>query len=246
VHELSVISIAVIGNTTCPVSDIYQADLHFSDIDVLLQAFGAATFAFQMCPPILFAQIIKINNLRVQAWESTWLEPRDLSHSAHDILRSIYDFSPEQWENSKPSSRADWISLGSTYQAAITLYCVYSLQSLSILPQSPSLRDCCDRNGQMLWSCLSETLASPKTRRFALWPLVLLGVDAINIDTTRRVFIQTNLLEMSRHLGTRVPLIAKGVLERFWTSGKTKWDECFDQPFAFATQIAVDLSGLLH
>lgn len=79
-----------------------------------------------------------------------------------------------------------------------------------------------------------------------LWPLVVLGVEAADLGRMAiREFVKEQLEGMSRHAGTYVPLTAKSVLERFWASGKTSWDSCFDRPYVFTTQIAVDMSRLL-
>ena len=198
-----------------------------------------------MCPPLLFGEIIKINDIRMRAtkYESTGAE--DLSHEAYRSLSHIHEFSPEQWAESKPSSKEDWMLVGKVYQAAVTLYCIYSLQSLSVLPQSSSLRACCTTYSQLLQVLLTEALSSPRIKRFMLWPLVLLGMAAVNGGTAMRHFVEKQLPEMSRHVGTYVPLTAKGILERFWASGETRWDACFDRPYVFATQIAVDLSRIL-
>lgn len=78
-----------------------------------------------------------------------------------------------------------------------------------------------------------------------LWPLVVLGVEAVNGDLEMRSFVEKQLPEMSRQVGTSVPLTAKAVIERFWASGETRWDACFDRPYVFVTQIAVDLQQLI-
>ena len=101
-------------------------------------------------------------------------------------------------------------------------------------------------HGQLLHSCLNEALSSPRVKRFMIWPLVVLGVEVVHGGLETRTFVRKQLLEMSRHAGTYVPLTAKGVLERFWTSSETGWDSCFDKPYAFTTQIAVDTSRILR
>lgn len=78
-----------------------------------------------------------------------------------------------------------------------------------------------------------------------LWPLVMLGMEAVHGGAAMRSFVAKELPELSRHIGTYVPLTAKAVLEKFWASGETRWDACFDRPYAFAAQIAVDLSGVV-
>ena len=171
-------------------------------------------------------------------------EAEDRSQEAFGVLHRIHEFIPEQRADSKPSSKGDWLLAAKAYHPAVAIYCISSLQSLSILPPTSSLKARCTAHGQLLLTFLNEALSSPKIKRFMLWPLVVLGVEAVNGDASIRAFVSKQLPEMSRHIGTYVPLTAKGVLERFWASGETRWDACFDRPYAFATQIAVDLSRM--
>ncbi|KAL5362946.1 fungal-specific transcription factor domain-containing protein, partial [Aspergillus floccosus] len=237
------VSLAVIGDTSSPASDLAMTTLQL-ETDFILERFGSGIFAFQMCPTHLFAEIIRINHLRARASKQDPAELNDLIHEAYNILRRIHDFSSEQWTQSKPSSKVDWMLLGNVYQAAVALYCILSLQSLSILPRTPLFRASCTSHGQYLQQQLNKALPSPRIKRFTLWPLVVLGVEAVNGGAGMRAFVREQLPEMSRHVGSYVPLTAKDVLERFWASGETRWDACFDRSYMLVTQIAVDLSGL--
>ncbi|KAM0100700.1 hypothetical protein ACP6JE_004703 [Aspergillus fumigatus] len=205
---------------------------------------GNGVFDFQMCPKPLFAEIIRINHLRVQAWKQSPTRPGPLAQEAYGVLNRINTFSSERWADSKPSSKEDWRIVGESYQAAVSLYCILSLQSLSVLPLNPSLRASCASCGRLLQDLLNEALSSPRIKRSVLWPLVVLGVLAVNGGAGMRAFVREHLPEMSRHIGSYVPLMAKALLEKFWASGETSWDACFDKPYTVVTQIAVDLSQL--
>lgn len=222
-----------------------MTDSHLDELDFILKQFGGSISPFQMCPPTLFAEIIRINHLRMRAAQHDPMRAENLAQEAYRILDRIHGFSPEQWTESKPLSKEDWILLGNIYQAAVALYCISSLQNLSVLPLSSSLRAQCATHGQILNSHLNKALSSPRVKRFMIWPLVVLGVEAVHGGLAMRTFVQDQLLEMNRHVGTYVPVTAKGVLERFWASCETGWDSCFDRPYAFTTQIAVDMSGIL-
>ena len=198
-----------------------------------------------MCPPALFAEIIKINHLRMQATRHDPSTTEKCAQEAYSIAARVHDFSPERWAQPKPSSNKDWMRLGNIYQAAVGLYCILSLQSLSVLPRSLSLRTQCARHAQILQVLVKQALSSPKTKRFMIWPLVVLGVEAVHGDSALRTSVGQQLVELSRYAGTYVPLLAKSVLERFWVSGETAWDSCFDRPYAFTTQIAVDMSAII-
>ncbi|KUJ09632.1 uncharacterized protein LY89DRAFT_701176 [Mollisia scopiformis] len=234
--------VAVIANTTCPASDLTMTSSQLDEIEFLQKQYSDAASPFMMCPFTLFAQIIKINHLRMRATACETKEINDLSQEAYNILERIHDFSPEEWANSKFSSKADWLLIGKVYQASIVLYCILSLQSLSVLPTTALLQASCSAHGRHLHLLLDQGLASQKIKRFMIWPLVLLGVQAIHEDLATRAFVSKQLPELSRDVGTYVPLMAKRVLESFWGSGKTDWDACFDRPYVFTTQIAVDTS----
>jgi hypothetical protein len=213
---------------------------HFEDLEFILGLSGTDN---QILPPPLFAEIVKINHLRTVAMQPRGPE-QDIVQEAFNILHRIYSFSSEQWASSKPLSQDDWILLANIHQAAVSIYCISSLQSISILPHTPSLRAQCVAHGQNLQHLLPSALSSPRLKLFMLWPLVMLGMEAVHGGPAMRSFVAKELPELSRHVGTYVPLTAKAVLEKFWASGETRWDACFDRPYAFAAQIAVDLSGV--
>lgn len=234
----------MISNTTSPATDLAMTNSHPEQLKFILEQDGDRSFPSEMCPVPLLAEIIKINHLRVRTADCIPTCLGDLPSEAYEILDAIDTFSPQQWANSKPSSKQDWMLMGSVYQKAVAVYCISSLQSLLSLLSSlqGSLRARCATHGQVLQTLLGEALACPRIKRFMVWPLVCLGIEAAHGNASMRTFVAQKLSEMSRHVGTHVPLTAKGVLERFWASGDTRWDACFDRPYAFATQIAIDIS----
>jgi hypothetical protein len=243
--DLHQYSLAVIANTTCPASDLAMTESHLGALDLLLQHYGAAVTPLHMCPLPLFAEIVRISHLRAQAMERNGAPLVDISQDAYSILERIHDFSPEQWAMTKISAPEIWALVGRAYRAAVALYCILALQSVPVLPVTSSLRACCTTHGELLQILLEETLVSSQIKRSMLWPLVVLGVEAVHQTPARRAFITRQLPLLSHDVGTQVPLTAKRVLERFWRSGETSWDSCFDKPYAFTMQIAVDTSRLL-
>jgi hypothetical protein len=238
-----------------------MAPAHLGALEAIMALSNTTITSFQMCPRSLFAEIIRINYLRMQATEyhTQGLEPQDLSQEAHAILERIHLFSPEHWADTKPRSRQDWALMGTIYQTSITLYCVSSLQSLAVLPTTPSSRAECAVHATHLHQLLTQAVTSRRIQRFTLWPLVVLGVEAARHEQheqhpesgsggggqAMRDFVAAQLPVLSRHVGTYVPLTAKHVLEKFWASGETEWDRAFDRPYAFFTQLAVDTSRIL-
>ncbi|KAI1736700.1 putative C6 finger domain protein [Xylaria scruposa] len=242
---LCIVFVTVIGNTTSSASNLSMTGFHIEQLEDIVEQYSTGIFLFQMCPPTLFAEIIRINHIRMKAAKYESIKVDDLSQEADRILSRACAFSAQEWAASKPSSEQDWALLGCVYQAAVILYCILSLQSLSILPSETSLRSRCATQGRLLRGLLNQTLSSPRTRRFMLWPLVLLGVEAVNCNETMRSFVEEQLSNMSSYIGSYAPLVAKDILVRFWTSGETRWDACFDRPYVFSSQLAVDISWVL-
>ncbi|GJC97509.1 C6 zinc finger protein [Colletotrichum higginsianum] len=242
-HEaLTSFSVGIITNTTCPRSHLETSAIsHLEALDFMIDQYGSAMTPSQVWPPQLLAEVIKITHLRLQVTRKRTGSLERISEEAYETLDRIQGFSPEQLSESKASSREDWTCIGNVYKSAVALYCVLSLQSASVLPETPTLRASCAAHGQHLQHLLSTSLSSPRTRMFMFWPLILLGVEAVHGDATTRDFVSKHLLELSRVVGTSVPLTAQRVLASFWASGDQSWDACFDRPYPFTTQIAVDI-----
>lgn len=246
-------SIAVMGDMMSPATDFSMAPSQLEELDTLMEQYGNMPFAFQGFPVPVFAEIIKINYLRMRAAKQMPTGTMDFTHEAFEILNRIQQFSPGQWAESKPSAkRDDWVLLGKIHQTALALYCINSLQSLSVLPQIPSLRGCRVSQSQQLQTLLERGLPVPSINKpsinlFMPWPLIVLGVEAVNGGVAMRAFVQEQLPDMSRRTGMLAPLTAKNVLQGFWDSGETSetgWDSCFDRPYAFVMDPAVNVSKL--
>ncbi|KAL2145173.1 hypothetical protein VTI28DRAFT_7809 [Corynascus sepedonium] len=239
---------AVIGNTTCPAADLSMTRSHLIALDVIQKLYRTTLTPFQMCPAPLFAEIIRINHLRHRAvrYASQGVGvPNELAQQAHETLSRVHAFSPAHWASTKPRSHSDWALMGAIYQVAVALYGASALRSLSVLPAtvatvSPPF------DAQLLQRLLTRAIECQRIRHFTLWPLVVLGVQAAHKDCAEaRDFVTAQLPVLARHGGTYAPLTAKGVLEKFWTTGETHWDACFDRPYAFVMQIAVDTGPIL-
>lgn len=214
--------------------------VHVDTIDLMMEQYNGEVAPLVLCPMPLFAAMIRINHVRMQAATQNAPWDENLSLQADDILRRITSFSPEEWSRSKASSQDSWELIGGAYQAAMILYCIWSLQSVSLIPRNTEQRSRCLHTRMALHSLLEKGLSLSPTNRVLLWPLVVLGVEAVYGETEVRSFVARELSDMSRRLGTFVPLTAVRTLETFWKSGGTDWDSCFDRPYAFTTQIAVD------
>jgi hypothetical protein len=221
----------------------------------------------------------------------------DLSGSTWSILSRIeHGFSASDWADyksrmSNPCSptpisptqasstpardrRHDWLLVGRAYQSAAALYCILSLQSVSLLtaptPSSSKfgldLQERCTAHARILRTLLAEGLASARIKRFLVWPLVVLGVCAHpghgflsspgqegggnweggegEEGEGLQEFVKRSLRELSCYAGSCVPLTAEGMLNRYWATATPVWDRCFDRPYVFTGQVAVDTKAL--
>ncbi|KAL2150544.1 hypothetical protein VTH82DRAFT_7107 [Thermothelomyces myriococcoides] len=230
-----------------------MTQIHLAAFDAIQELSKTALVSFQLCPTPLFAEIIKINHLRYRAakYASRGLAVvRELVKEALETLERIRTFDPDLWASTKPRSQSDWALMGHIYHVAAMMYWSSSLQSISVLlSTTPSLPPppvpCAVAQVPLLHSLLTRAVACPHLRHFTLWPLVVLGVQAAGEDGVgARDFVAAELPALARSGGTNAPLTAKRVLERFWASGETQWDACFDRPYAFVMQIAVDTSRI--
>lgn len=233
------------GDTSSPASDLLLVPDDLETLLFVVEQHGSNPFAFQGFPTELFTEVTKINYLRMQASKRLPVEADDLVHEATRILTRVQRFSPEKWADSKPSqNREAWVLLGMIRRASIILYCIYSLQSVCVLPDSPFYRDLCELHSQNLHLLLQRAVVMPSLKLFMLWPLLVLGVSAVHGSLEMRGFVRFQLPEISKYTGMLAPLTAKSVLERFWDSGYTTWDQCFDRPYAFIMQPSVERSKI--
>lgn len=229
------------GDTSSPAFQLALASSDMEALGFMITEHAQNPFAFGTHPAALFREILAINHLRIKALE---IVPVNFIRPAYQILDRIQSFSAVQWARSI-STNPEWEVLGAIHQAAIALYCILSLQSVGVLPWNAQLGELRVGHARTLRQRLATAVSSPYLGRFVIWDLVVLGVAAVK-DVDLRAFLRQQLPLLSYSMGSNVPFLAKGLLERFWaleTTHKT-WDQCFDQPYTFATHMSVDVSGI--
>ncbi|KAJ5366485.1 hypothetical protein N7541_000426 [Penicillium brevicompactum] len=167
----------VLGDTSSPVSDLAVNEDQIDEIYSMMDEYAEEMDLFRIIPAPLFIAIIKINHLRSRAAD---LSLRDGQTSeAYEILYAILIFLPEDWALSKSKTQeSDFTTIAIAYKAAVTLYCISSLQSVAVLPATHYLTNIEISMTRMLKQTLSKALCSAKFMRLLLWPLVVLGALA--------------------------------------------------------------------
>ncbi|KAM0808354.1 putative Fungal-specific transcription factor domain-containing protein [Seiridium cardinale] len=236
--DMPSIFIGVLGNTTSPAYDLVSPSLHVEHIDMLAEAYGDGLFPTLLCPPELFLVMIRINALRSQALE-TPTPQLSLGACADRIMEQIDSFSPQDWVESMPSCGPGLSLVATGYQSAVMVFCISSLQSVSVLPRSSSMQATKARHHQILMASLQEGLTSVQLKdsliKCMLWPLIVAGTELRFGSIADRDFIGRSLEHMCQNVGSSLPLLGNVLLKKYWDSDRLEWDECFDKPYAFVT-----------
>ncbi|KAI0973544.1 fungal-specific transcription factor domain-containing protein [Xylaria arbuscula] len=260
---LSMIIGEVFANTTSPSDDMVMELSHPKNMDFLRSAWGGSgdvtsLYIGSICPPALFASVIQINHLRALAHRGLSPSSTPASHSPNPnpssvssssspeedisiyadpqtILSQILHFSPETYASGNSNARtyANWHLVGRIHQSATSLYCILSLQSALLLPNTPTLQQTTHTHYERLLLDLKEGYKQSNFKNCFFWPLVVAGVAAVRGTAFERAFIADTLRENVAHMGCAMPILARRVLGAFWSSGKSGWDGCFDQPYIF-------------
>ncbi|KAI1120599.1 hypothetical protein F5Y10DRAFT_289518 [Nemania abortiva] len=241
----------VFANTTSPSHDQITDLSHPKNLEFLESAWGNGVphvYIGSICPSSLFTGVILINHLRglavqgidnisslsLSAPSSSTPFPTD----AQTLLNRLLSFSPDAYAslNGTDETRENWLLVGRIYHSATVLFCILSLQSVSLLPSG----DRAKAFSRIMRTHYDRLLLDLKTayrhahfKNCFFWALVVAGVYAVRGSAFERAFVADSLVEAVPDVGNSIPLLARRVLMTFWGSGKTTWDECFDQPYIF-------------
>lgn len=222
----------VLGNTTSPPAEHVAITSPLLLLQQVTETYDTI-FPHCLCPMPLFLDVLTINNLRSQTMIPDFAD-ETTRIAGEELLARILSFSPEEWTETRGSSyREEWKVISHVYQSAIVLYCILSLQSLSILARTPELDATETSHGDRLFALIPKALSSIYTKKYMMWPLAVAGMAA----GRRSVIVQGNVehqLEIISHeLGTATPLHARSRFKAFWASGMSGWDDCFDTSYTF-------------
>ncbi|KAF0319273.1 C6 zinc finger domain protein [Colletotrichum asianum] len=227
-------SVETFANSTSPADDQSEPNHSYDNIDLIAELYQSGYYPFLPCPVELFTDIIRINYLRYLIATDGLPEDMGTPQSAsEDLIEDIIEFSPEAWAETREADvREELLLMAQAYQSAIALYVISSLQGLRALPSSAGWRAVRTIHYSRLISLLEKAAEAPLMKNCVEWPLIVAGFEASTGSAAGRVMVVKQLVSMSQDLGTYLPLAAVGMLEKFWSSGKRTWDDCFDEPYA--------------
>ncbi|KAK3332914.1 fungal-specific transcription factor domain-containing protein [Cercophora scortea] len=235
--------VGVFANTTSPPNKQIQACSHRDPgtTAIALALYEQLYYPTIPCPLSLLKEILAISNLRSLAAGIHVTDEPDqrvltTSHEKEglEIVAKIEAFSPETWARTRnPQHKNEWILVGRIFRSAAALYCIMSLQSVQVFTSAyDDVETARTSHAHDLHVLLRKAMEILRVRRCMMWPLVVLGVQAARAGASVRAFVGQELARSSREQGASLPFVARAVLERFWASGRTGWDDCFDSPQA--------------
>jgi hypothetical protein len=200
---------------------------HIEDVEKVY----SLIFPYILCPQTLFVEIIRINRLRQDLTTSLFAEPTRHALDAQGILARIEAFEPETW--AQPGEHYnDWRLIASIYQSSVALYCIMSLQAVAPFSSSLETNRMRTLHGERLFESLKDSVRLRQLKKFSVFPLCALGVEAGYHNRHRtRIWIERQLENHARLIGSSCPLKARAVLKRYWQRKKSGWDNCFDEPY---------------
>jgi hypothetical protein len=221
-----------LANTTSPANKQFHFTTTEENLRLAQDFYTETYYPSVSLPPELFTEILLINDLRSQP------PSLETTSTARTILSRIDSFSPESWSATPAHAtfQPDWLLISSAFHASVALYAILSLQSSGALPISgdPELDLARARHARHLFALLEDALAAPRVRKRMTWPLIVAGVEAAGrASDAVQGWIGERWAEMTRDQGCAPPLVARGLLERFWRRGGGRWDECFGEGMAF-------------
>ncbi|KAJ6789566.1 hypothetical protein PWT90_07717 [Aphanocladium album] len=194
---------------------------------------------FFPCPTALRHEMMEITRLRV-ACHSSKLSVRTLLRRASRAASGIHSFAPENWRESYDTNDSRFDHLGHIYKTSILLYALLSLPPrlaacFDLEPEKSSVARTLARR-QRIVDKARELYRNQLFRLFTAawtsipkltlaWPTAVLGVAVASNEEQRRQYAAwLEELKWSGEVDGAVGMAP--LLEQFWYSGKTEWDDC--------------------
>ncbi|KAJ3479400.1 hypothetical protein NLG97_g8328 [Lecanicillium saksenae] len=165
--------------------------------------------------------MMEITTLRV-AYASSSLSMKTLMCRAVTAANGIQQFEPGNWCETYSTDDPRFTALGYLYKTAVHLYALLSLPLQLAIHFAESqvegpITRALARDGHCLIQLGRLTLA---------WPTAVLGVAVAGNEEQRSQYaVWLEELKWSGQVDGAV--IMAPMLEEFWKSGKTEWDECW-------------------
>ncbi|KAJ3480747.1 hypothetical protein NLG97_g7994 [Lecanicillium saksenae] len=226
-------------NTTSPARKQVTGYYRYSDSEI------QAVFKNYLPSPDLHLPIdlkivlVQITRCRVDA--VTNLEQADtLKTRVLDIFQQLDAVDVTNWDG-RDQYPPGYISRdsGFIFQLSIRLFAMMALPRAAVLEalhqdsSAEAWNELLAARRRVLINILKETYPAVKNTTSLRWPLLVAGVAATSGDDVEdhRTFVDKSLYEIWQHpLTNNEAFIILQKLREFWLSGKTEWEDCFNEP----------------
>ena len=200
-----------------------MAEYHLEHQSWVSEVYSICDYPPFPCPRQLFLQIVRINYLRSMAEKSV-----DTSEIIL-VLNEIANFSPERWACTKSKEHYDiWLTLAHIYKSAVMLYA-----TSAVTFSSATLQLKIEFHLHRLLKLLDFASECPLSISSIVWPTIVAGAKLVHNADAGRCIVRRCLVRISKEENYPLPLRALDVLEKYWISGRTTWDDAFDTPYMF-------------
>lgn len=245
-------------NTTCPADQQIEGSDDFTDEEIkTLIAFDPVVV--EPCPVAFHLARVHITRLRVAVAHNTITDPSTIILRVLDAFNSIWEFDLERWIEEEFADKNDdakhqvWI-LALIHGLAIRLYGILTLprwavaawgiSSPKIKSAYPAVPGCGTyeslrrRHRDALLKMLLEQWSRVESRRRLAWPFAVVGVAVANTDVATQRYVERCLFTIWKDPEvTTSSISALEKLRVFWLSGKTEWEDCYNEPIPFACSV---------
>ncbi|KAK4069336.1 transcriptional regulator family: Fungal Specific TF [Trichoderma harzianum] len=217
-------------NTTSP-SHSQMVDACNFDVDDVMALYEIGSTPLFYCPAPLFREIFLINRLRLDAAISDGSSEPSLC----DILHRVDMYSVPLMNDSIDETKANaLLFIALLFKSSVAIFAALTLPCTSQCSPSRPCAELQKVHRANLFHLLDTTAEFLPLLDHILWPVVVAGTAAATGTVENQMLVEMYLLN-----GVRDPFTggctgaALATMRKFWTSGKTEWDECFDQPHAW-------------
>lgn len=233
---------AIAANSTSPSDQQIRGFEAYTDKDVKV-LFSHGVNPDLPCPAPLFIVLKNLNQLRGRLADGS-CPKAVLERTVRDLLDRASAFDHDRWAEAVAFEAGDLVTtLSRIFQVAVRLYGILSLPPPAIVywavatrhPRLPgtSIYDSVRiAHRRQLLDLLYPFRGTFRSVLSLAWPVTVAGVSLGNDGSAEdRAFVAESLLDMWQSPLSRVgPILCLEKLRVFWDSGKTAWDDCFDEP----------------
>ncbi|KAJ6783771.1 hypothetical protein PWT90_07676 [Aphanocladium album] len=226
------------ANTTSPARQQVSGFTKLTDDDISAMV-GSSMFIDMPCPTALFLEMVHITRLRVLV-ESRTIMAAHIQTIASKIFDRIDSFDPENWTETYKLPTAPIVtSIARAYKAAVMMYGILTLPPSAFVAWSAS-RGVLHSRRRLFITQRDELVAQARKTWSALnsqsslcWPLIVAGVALANGPLEDQEFVSSCIRTIWLHPNAYCgPIVCLDKIRALWQSGKTGWEDCFDEPVA--------------